>query len=304
MTRIALALLALGVLGMAAAAVRQHLRYLKIRRTRVEDRQPLLYGGAAFHAVIFLKVAADRGRDGELSVLRALRDAIESPGGGQVVYAGLAGMTMVASSQVPSDWSAVALAWYPSREAYDRNRESAEMQRVLDACQDSYVHGFVRPALANLMIPVGLGALRLRDIVLRKEPILPFEPVADAEALPKVEAKRKEALRLDSYRDVRDDAVVIINLLQPGTADQRAADRAYAFEMIRGMAEGAYGPMHMGRAITVEGDSRFDRFAAVYYPGIDHMHAMLGSRFMSRIAPGKQLADTLAVATIPVLSKL
>jgi hypothetical protein len=43
---------------------------------------------------------------------------------------------------------------------------------------------------------------------------------------------------------------------------------------------------------------------AVYYPGIDHMHAMIGSAFMNRIGPGKQLGDTLAVATIPVLSKL
>jgi hypothetical protein len=60
----------------------------------------------------------------------------------------------------------------------------------------------------------------------------------------------------------------------------------------------------MGRAVTVEGDSEFAQFAAVYYPGIDHMHAMIGSAFMNRIAPGKQLADTLAVATIPVLSKL
>ena len=34
------------------------------------------------------------------------------------------------------------------------------------------------------------------------------------------------------------------------------------------------------------------------------MHAMIGSAFMNRIAPGKQLADTLPIATIPVLSKL
>ncbi len=34
------------------------------------------------------------------------------------------------------------------------------------------------------------------------------------------------------------------------------------------------------------------------------MHAMIGSAFMNRIGPGKQLADTLAIATIPVLSKL
>jgi hypothetical protein len=70
------------------------------------------------------------------------------------------------------------------------------------------------------------------------------------------------------------------------------------------MAEGAYGPMHMGSAVAVEGDSRFEVFAAVYCPGIDHMQAMLGSAFMHRIVGGKQLGDSLAIATIPVLSKL
>ncbi len=46
------------------------------------------------------------------------------------------------------------------------------------------------------------------------------------------------------------------------------------------------------------------QFVAVYYPGIDHMHAMIGSVFINRIGPSKQLGDTLTVATIPVLSKL
>ncbi|MEO1934080.1 MAG: hypothetical protein ABGX04_04730, partial [Myxococcales bacterium] len=151
-----------------------------------------------------------------------------------------------------------------------------------------------------------------RDIVLRRKPILPFEPLADEDALPPIQMKRKEILKLDDYRDLRDDAIVIVNLIQPGTAQQRAADSAYTQEMMRGMAEGGYGPMHMGRAVGVEGkddergegEHRFKQFAAVYYPGIDHMHAMIGSAFINRIGPGKQLGDTLAVATIPVLSKL
>ncbi len=70
------------------------------------------------------------------------------------------------------------------------------------------------------------------------------------------------------------------------------------------MAVGVYGPMHWGRAVTVEGDAHFTQFVAVYYPGIDHMHAMIGSTFMNRIGSGKQLGDSLAVATVPVLSKL
>ncbi len=60
----------------------------------------------------------------------------------------------------------------------------------------------------------------------------------------------------------------------------------------------------ISHTVGVEGEHRFAEFVAVYYPGIDHMHAMVGSAFMNRIGPGKQLADTLALATIPVLSKL
>ena len=300
--------LAGGVIALGTAAVWQHLRYLRVRRERVEDRQPLLYAGATFHTMTLLKVEAAEGREGELATLRVLRDAIEGPGGGQVVYAGLPGMTMVASTQLASDWSAVVLAQYPSREAFDRARETAEVGQVLEGCERSYVHGFKRPALLNVLLPIGLGVLRLGDIVLRREPILPFQPVAEEDALPQIRMKRKELVQLDDYRAIRDDAVVVVNLLKPGTAEQRAADRAYNGAMTRGMAEGGYGPMHMGRAIEVEGEGeveqRFAQFVAVYYPGIDHMQAMIGSAFMNRIGPGKQLADTLAIVTIPVLSQL
>ena len=297
-------LLAAGVIALGTAGVWQHLRYLRIRRERVEDRQPLLYAGAAFHTVTLLKVEAAEGREGELATLRALCCAIEAPGGGRVVYAGLVGMTMVPSAQLANDWSAVVLAQYPSKDAFDRQREGAEVRRVLDGCERSYVHGFRRSALVNLLIPIALGVMRLRDILVRREPILPFEPVADEDALPPIQMKRKEILKLDDYRDIRDDAIVIVNLIQPGTAEQRAADSSYTREMMRGMAEGGYGPMHMGAAVRIEGEHRFKQFVAVYYPGIDHMHAMIGSAFMNRIALGKQLADTLAIATIPVLSKL
>jgi hypothetical protein len=293
-----------GIAGAVIAGIWQHLRYLRVRRERVEDRQPLLYPGSTFHTVTLLKVEAALGREGELAALRALRCAIEAPGGGRVVYAGLVGVTMAESTQLANDWSAVVLAQYPSRDAFDRRRETTEMRQTLDGCERSYVHGFKRSVLVNLSIPIMLGAMRLRDILLRRESILPFEPLADEDALPPIQMKRKEILRLDDYRNVRDDAIVIVNLIQPGTAKQRAADGAYVGQMMRGMAEGGYGPMHMGRAIRVEGEHDFKQFAAVYYPGIDHMHAMIGSTFINRVGPGKQLGDTLAVATIPVLSKL
>lgn len=297
-------LLAVGGLGVVGAAAWQHLRYLRIRRDRVDDWQPLLHGGTTFHGAIFLKLREDAGRDAELDALRAVRDAVEKTGGGTVVYAGLVALNMAPSTQLPNDWSGFVLAQFPSRTAFDRCHESAELKSALEPCERTHVHGFQRAAALNLMIPLGLLGMRVRDLLLRKKPILPFQPVAEADALPPLVQKRRELQQLDPYRDVREDAVVIINLIKPGTAEQRAADNAYTGQMIRGMAEGGYGPMHMGRAITVEGDTDFRNFAAVYYPGIDHMQAMIGSTFMNRIASGKQLGDTLAVATIPVLSKL
>jgi hypothetical protein len=98
--------------------------------------------------------------------------------------------------------------------------------------------------------------------------------------------------------------VVVFNLIKPGDAAQRAADRAYTRSMMSAMAARAHGPMHVGRAVTVEGDARFSSVAVVYYPGIDHMKKMIGSTFMNRIGEGKQQGDSLAVVTAPILSKL
>ena len=221
-----------------------------------------------------------------------------------MVYAGLVGLTMAPSTQLENDWSAVLIAEYPSQQAFEQNRTSTAWEELRARCERSHLSGFRRPAFSNLLIPIALGAMHLRSIVLRKPRILPFSPVDEAQAIPELQMKLKELDVLNAYRELRDDAVVIVNWLLPGTAEQQAADRAYGGEMIRGMAEGGYGPMHMGRAVTVEGDSEFRQFAAVYYPGIDHMQAMIGSGFMNGIARGKQLGDTLAVATIPVLSKL
>ncbi len=132
----------------------------------------------------------------------------------------------------------------------------------------------------------------------------PAGTIVYEDALPPIQAKRTEILQLDDYRDIREDAILVVNLIEPGTAEQQAADNAYTGAMMRGMAQGGYGPMHMGRAVAVEGEHRYRQFVAVYYPGIDHMHAMIGSTFINRVGPGKQLGDTLAVATIPVLAKL
>ncbi len=282
------------------AALWQHFRYLKLRRERIDDRQPLFYSGRSFHAVTYLKMTAGRSALEELS---ALRDVIEKPGGGSVAYAGLVGPAMAKSKQLANDWDALLLTQYPSREAYDAMTEQNAYRERLARSERTHTHGAIRKVGPNLMVPVGLLLLRLRDILLRKPSAFPFQPVGE-DAMPKLLEVMKEVEQLDAFREVKDDAVVIFNLIQPGNPAQQKADRSYAMNMVSAMAEGSYGPMHIGRAVQVEGEAQFSQFVAVYYPGIDHMQAMVGSTFMNRIGSGKQLGDSLAVATVPVLSKL
>ena len=63
--------------------------------------------------------------------------------------------------------------------------------------------------------------------------------------------------------------------LKGGTAAERASDRSYGLKMAGLFAEAACGPMHAGRAVTIEGDARFDSVVLVYYPGIDFIQEML-----------------------------
>jgi len=292
--------LGLLVLSAVGASIWQHRRYLKARREIVQDRQPLLYPGRTFHAVIYLKV--EPGKDA-IDAVRSLRPILESPGAGTLVYAGQAALALVRSEQVEDDWDAVLLVQYDSRQAFDTAHERTEQREALASFEQAYIHGFQRSALTNLIIPQALLALRVTDILRRTPSRFPFVPVGD-DAFPLQEDKIKEVEALEKLRHLSEDAVVVFNLIKPGDAAQRSADRAYTRSMMSAMAERAHGPVHIGRAVTVEGDAKFSTVAAVYYPGIDHMRQMIGSTFMNRVGEGKQLGDSLAVATVPFLSKL
>ncbi len=61
MTSVLSLLLAGGVIALGSAAIWQHRRYLRVRRERVDDRQPLLYPGDSFHTVTLLKLMPVKG---------------------------------------------------------------------------------------------------------------------------------------------------------------------------------------------------------------------------------------------------
>jgi hypothetical protein len=56
--------------------------------------------------------------------------------------------------------------------------------------------------------------------------------------------------------------------------------------------------------VTIEGDAEFDDVNIVYYPGIDYLISLMQSKFYNGIVAGKQLGDTLAIPTVPILDRL
>lgn len=283
----------------AAAMIWQQRRYLRARRERVEDRQRLWYPARTFHVVHFLAV-----RDGGdvIEEVRKLRDALETSGCARVIYAGRGVANVVSSAQLPEvDWNAVVLVEYDSRAAYDAVAASETYRSVLAGFEHHHAHGMQRQRLLNLLVPQGLLALRLKQI-LTGESHFPLVPAPSL--LPGQQEVLRKLAPLDSLRPLGEQAIAIFNLLEPGNRAQRSADRGYTQRMMGPMAERAHGPIHIGRAVAVEGDARFRMVGIVYYPGADYFRGLVGSTFMSRIGGGKQLGDSLAVLTVPILSRL
>jgi hypothetical protein len=292
----------LALAGLVFAMGHQHARYLRARRGPVQDRQDPLYGPSAFHVLTFLRLAA--GRDA-FGALRRLRDEIETGGSGKLVYAGRVARVGLASSQLPpTEWDAVVLVQYPSRRAYASAAGRSVLRDSSSPFAETFSQGFDRPVLLNLAIPQLLLALRAFRIATGKPSHHPFVPAEPGRRDPRTLESKDGRASLDGLRELGERAVVIVNLLKHGTAEQRKADRRYGLAMAGLFAEDGHGPMHIGRAVAVEGDAAFDRVALVYYPGIDYLRELMGSTFFNGIVAGKQPGDTLAAPTVPVLARL
>ncbi len=277
----------------------QHARYLRARRSVCQDLQPVFHGGDVFHVLDFLEV---RPGGDVLEEVRKLRDALETRDGVLVVYAGLAALTARSSSQIEgSDWDAVLLTQYRSRADFDAVADGPERRRALAAFERTYTHGFQRPPVLNLGIPAMLLGLHVVNTVSGNVPPPELTPEPAAAGNPDLQEMRR---RFDAVREYGEDAVVIVNLMQRGTPEQQAADASYGRKMLGRMAARGHGPIHMGRPVTVEGDARFDQAVIVYYPGVDYMKSLFGSTFFQGIVGDKQLADTQAIPTVPILGSL
>lgn len=294
-------LLALVVLGAAAAGVWQHLRYVHARRDIVQDAQPLLYPSEAFHVVTFLQLAPGAELFEEV---RKLRDHLES-GPAQMVYAGKVAVRAMQSSQLVESfgedvpWDAVTVVQYPSRAAYDGVAASAGYEQALSGFAQSYSHGMKRGAVPNLMLPMVLLGKRFQQIVTRQPSHFPF--VRKDEIDPRAGML---AAALLEERELGENAIAVVNFIKDGTSEEVAANRGYGDRMLGMMAEGAFGPMHMGRAVGLERGVEYDTVVIVYYPGVQFFADMARSEFFQGIVGGKQLGDTQATPTVPMLGRL
>ena len=103
---------------------------------------------------------------------------------------------------------------------------------------------------------------------------------------------------------MNDEAILVFNLQRAGTPEQQAADASYGGQMMARMARGVHGPMHVGSAVTLEGDPDFDNVALVYYPGANYFADLLTSTFFVGIVGDKQLGKNLSMPTVPILRQI
>ena len=300
---VALWLIAILVIVPLVAIAAQEYRYLRIRRDTVMDRQDIFHSSSVFHAASVVQLSP--GQD-LLSAAGDLVKAIENTGG-SVVYAGKIAVNGIASKQLDNaDWDVFVLAQYPSREAYEASAANPEVDKVRASFANAYTVGMKRSPIQNLVIPVMLLAMRTADIVRRTPPRYPFQRrEIPADTPPEALAQRDRLVgNLLANLEYGSDAIVILNFIKEGTAEERKANSGYGSQMMALMAEMGNGPMHMGRAVTLEGEADFDNVIIVYYPGVEYFADLVQSEFFTGIVGGKQLGDTLSSITVPLLPHL
>jgi hypothetical protein len=290
-------MLALAIV-IVGASVWQHLRYLGARRHAAQDFQPMLYGGDTFHLIVYLRTEDDSD-EAVLDALRKIKADTEADL--TWIYAGRVAGNGGHSPQLGDvQWSACLLLQAPSRARADE-AIAGKLGTALASFPEVHVHGFDRPVVPNLMFPQMLGLRRILALLRREPSRLPFAPREGDLTMPEARELAQRILRGESLTS---RAAVVFNLASPGTPEQQKRDAAYVGRMMGAMAEGGYGPIHMGRAVRVTGEAEFENVAIVYYPGVRFFSDMIQSDFFQGIIGDKQLGDTQSTITVPVLDQL
>ncbi len=280
----------------------QHVRYLEWRRDMAQDHQPILHSSSVFHVISY--VSLESGADLVESLAKA-RETLEGAGGSQWIYAGKVVLMGLRSSQLGEhQWDAIVLSQYDSREAYDEVARSNTHSKAFAHFDATYHHGMQRSAAYNLAMPMFLLGLRVVDILQGVAVIDPYDRASDEDLAGRNLAMERIRPAIEAARAYNENAAVVFNLALPGSAAEQEADRAYGRKMMGLFAANGHGPSHIGKSVTLEGDAEFETVAIVYYPGIDYLISLMRSKFYNGIVGGKQLGDTQAIPTVPILDRL
>ncbi len=280
----------------------QHFRYLHWRRTAAQDHQPLLHSSSVFHVISYLRL--ESGADLVESLAKA-RETLEGAGGSQWIYAGKVVLMGLRSSQLGDrQWDAIVMSQYESREAYDEVSRSNAHRQAFAHFDATYHHGMKRSAGLNLAMPMFLLGARVVDVLKGVPVIDPYDRASDEDLAGRNLTMERARPAIEATRAYNKNAVVVFNLTLPGGGAEQEANRAYDRKMVGLFAANGHGPSHMGKSVTLEGDAEFETVGIVYYPGIDYLISLMRSKFYNGIVGGKQLGDTQAIPTVPILDRL
>lgn len=280
----------------------QHVRYLDWRRTAAQDHQPILHSSSVFHVISY--VSLQSGADLVESLAKS-RETLEGAGGSQWIYAGKVVLMGLRSSQLGEhQWDAIVMSQYDSREAYDEVAGSITHSQAFAHFDATYHHGMQRSAALNLLMPMVLLGMRVVDVLKGVPVIDPYDRASDEDLASRNLAMERARPAIEAARAYTEKAAVVFNLVRPGSAAEQAANGAYGRKMGGLFAANGHGPSHIGKFVTLEGDAAFDDVNIVYYPGIDYLISLMRSKFYNAIVGGKQLGDTQAIPTVPILDRL
>jgi uncharacterized protein (DUF1330 family) len=201
-------------------------------------------------------------------------------------------------------WDAIVMAQYDSREAYDELVRSNAHSKAFAHFGATYHHGMQRNPGLNLMMPMFLLGARVSDILNRVPVIDPYDRASDEDLADRRLTLHPKSPAIQAARVYNKDAAIVFNLARSGRAAEQEANRAYGRKMVGLFAANGHGLSHIGKSVALEGDAAFEDVNIVYYPGIDYLIALMQSKFYNEIVDGKQLGDTQAIPTVPILGRL
>jgi len=293
------------LLALAVLVVGIHLwNQLQLRRGVLFDRQDLFHSSDAFHVVSALKLKP--GQELLEGVGRYVKGVEQL--GAEVIYAGKVAFPKPRKSrQMPDfEWDAFVVSQYATRDAWETAAVSANYIGLKSEFTRIWSLGMQRGATQNLVVSLVMLQKRIRHFLSRDPATYPFEPVEVPADRGRQAAARSALLEqvVTENNAFSEDALVIINFQKFGDASQKRANSKYGDAMMSMLAEMGHGPVHLGRAVTLEDDVDFDQVAIVSYPGIEYFVEMVQSKFYTGIFGGKQLGDDLSSPTVPILQHL